>query len=136
MGTQRLVDDTHDPFSLSLGVPGQPNHSFDPVPVPEVLSLSPATRKGPPAEGCCRGIGLQHCAVTDDGVRSALECDCVRWSRHDLPSQAGIGVYERGPDGLLATARVYDDVKRPIEHRSRPIERSETLAAAGRRSGT
>jgi hypothetical protein len=28
------------------------------------------------------GIGLQHCAVTDDGVRCALECNCVRWGSH------------------------------------------------------
>ena len=60
------------------------------------------------------GIGLQHCAVTDDGARCALEYNCVRWGRHDLPPQAGIGVYERGPDGLLAAARVYDDVEAPI----------------------
>jgi ketosteroid isomerase-like protein len=59
------------------------------------------------------GIGLQHCAVTDDGVRCALEYNCVRWGSHDLPPQAGIGVYERGPDGLLAAARVYDDVEPP-----------------------
>ncbi len=62
------------------------------------------------------GIGLQPCAVTDDGVRCALEYNCVRWGSHDLPPQAGIGVYERGPDGLLAAARVYDDVEAPIEH--------------------
>jgi SnoaL-like domain len=59
------------------------------------------------------GIGLQHCAVTDDGVRCALEYNCVRWGSHDLPPQAGLGVYERGPDGLLAAARVYDDVEPP-----------------------
>jgi hypothetical protein len=59
------------------------------------------------------GIGLQHCAVTDDGVRCALEYNCVRWGSHDLPPQAGIGVYERGPDGLLAAARVYDDIESP-----------------------
>jgi hypothetical protein len=62
------------------------------------------------------GIGLQHCTVTDDGVRCALEYNCVRWGIHDLPSQAGIGIYERGPDGLLAAARVYDDVAAPVEH--------------------
>ena len=62
------------------------------------------------------GIALQHCTVTDDGVRCALEYNCVRWGRHDLPPQAGIGVYERGPDGLLAAARVYDDVEAPVEH--------------------
>ena len=62
------------------------------------------------------GIGLQHCAVTDDGVRCALEYNCVRWGSHDLPPQAGIAVYERGPDGLLAAARVYDDVEAPAEN--------------------
>jgi hypothetical protein len=56
------------------------------------------------------GIGLQYCAVTDDGVRCALEYNCVRWGSHDLPPQAGLGVYERGTDGLLAAARIYDDI--------------------------
>jgi hypothetical protein len=37
------------------------------------------------------GIGLQHCAVTDDGVRCALEYNCVRWGSHALPPQAGLG---------------------------------------------
>jgi hypothetical protein len=60
------------------------------------------------------GIALQHCAVTDDGVRCALEYNCVRWGSHDLPPQAGICVYERRPDGLLAAARVYDDVEAPV----------------------
>jgi len=62
------------------------------------------------------GIGLQDCAVTDDGVRCAVEYNCVRWGSHDLPPQAGLGVYERGPDGLLAAARVYDDVEPPAGH--------------------
>jgi len=62
------------------------------------------------------GIGIEHCAVTDDGVRCALEYNCLRWGSHDLPPQAGIGVYERGPDGLLAAARVYDDVEAPAQH--------------------
>ena len=55
----------------------------------------------------------EHCAVTDDGARCALEYNCVRWGSHDLPPQAGIGVYERGQDGRLAAARVYDDVEAP-----------------------
>ncbi len=59
------------------------------------------------------GIGLEHCVVTDDGVRCALEYNCVRWGRHGIPPQAGLGVYERGPDGLLAAARVYDDIEPP-----------------------
>ena len=62
------------------------------------------------------GIGLEHCVVTDDGVRCALEFNCLRWGSHDLPPQAGIAVYERGPDGLLAAARVYDDIEAPIGH--------------------
>ena len=59
------------------------------------------------------GISLQDCAVTDDGVRCTLEYNCVRWGSYELPPQAGLGVYERGPDGLLAAARVYDDVEAP-----------------------
>jgi hypothetical protein len=60
------------------------------------------------------GIGLQYCAMTDDGVRCALEYNCIRWGRHQLPAQAGLGVYERGPDGLLAAVRVYDDIEAPV----------------------
>ena len=60
------------------------------------------------------GIGLQDCAVTDDGVRCALEYTCVRWGRYELPAQAGIAVFERGQDGLLVGARVYDDVVAPF----------------------
>jgi ketosteroid isomerase-like protein len=59
------------------------------------------------------GIGLRDCALTDDGVRCVQEYTCVRWGSHDLPPQAGLAVYERGPDGLLAAARVYDDVQAP-----------------------
>ncbi|HEY7430014.1 MAG TPA: nuclear transport factor 2 family protein [Streptosporangiaceae bacterium] len=62
------------------------------------------------------GIGLENCVVTDDGVRCALEYNCVRWGSHDLPPQAGIGVYERGPDGLLTAVRAYDDVEAPTPH--------------------
>ncbi len=60
------------------------------------------------------GIGLEGCAVTDDGTRCALEYNCVRWGGRDVPSQAGIGVFERGPDGLLTAVRVYDDVEAPV----------------------
>ena len=63
--------------------------------------------------GASGGIGLEPCEVTDDGVRCALEYNCVRWGDRDLVPQAGLGVYERGPDGLLAAARVYDDVVPP-----------------------
>jgi hypothetical protein len=33
---------------------------------------------------------------------------------HELPPQAGIAVFERSPDGLLAAVRVYDDVEAPV----------------------
>jgi ketosteroid isomerase-like protein len=59
------------------------------------------------------GIGLQECAVTDDGVRCAVEYNCIRWGSHDLPPQAGISICERGQDGRLAAVRVYDDVDAP-----------------------
>jgi hypothetical protein len=59
------------------------------------------------------GIGLTQCAVTDDGVRCAVEYNCVRWGSHQLPPQAGISIFERGPDGLLGAVRVYDDVVAP-----------------------
>ena len=59
------------------------------------------------------GIGLELCSVTDDGVRCAVEYNCVRWGNHDLAPQAGIAVFERGADGLLAAARLYDDVEPP-----------------------
>jgi hypothetical protein len=65
--------------------------------------------------GAGGGISLQDCAVTDDGVRCAVEYNCVRWGPHDLPPQAGIAVFERGPDGLIVAARVYDDVEAPLD---------------------
>jgi hypothetical protein len=59
------------------------------------------------------GIQLEHCTVTDDGVRCAVEYNCVRWGLMELPPQAGVAVYERGSSGLLAAARIYDDVGPP-----------------------
>lgn len=67
------------------------------------------------------GIDLHDCAVTDDGVRCAVEYICFRWGSHDLPPQAGLAVYERGPDGLLAAARVYDDVEAPAAVATEPV---------------
>ena len=59
------------------------------------------------------GIPLEHCTVTDDGVRCAVEYNCVRWGVTDIPPQAGVAVYERGTSGLLSAARIYDDVEPP-----------------------
>jgi hypothetical protein len=60
------------------------------------------------------GIVVEQCRVTDDGVRCAVEYNCVRWGINELPPQAGIMVFERGADGLLAAARGYDDVEAPV----------------------
>jgi hypothetical protein len=65
--------------------------------------------------GAGGGIILEHCTVTEDGVRTALEFNAVRWGSVDLPRQAGIAVYERGVSGRIADARVYDDVAGPVE---------------------
>jgi hypothetical protein len=60
------------------------------------------------------GIPLEHCTLTDDGVRCAIEYNCVRWGLTDIPPQAGVAVYERGSGRLLlAAARIYDDVEPP-----------------------
>jgi hypothetical protein len=64
--------------------------------------------------GAGGGIHMEHCSVTDDGTRCALEFNCVGWGAHDLPPQAGIGVFERGRDGLLAAARLYDDIEASV----------------------
>jgi hypothetical protein len=60
------------------------------------------------------GIPLEHCTVTDDGTRCAVEYNAVQWGKTKLPPQPGVAVYERGPSGLLAAARVYDDVDPPL----------------------
>jgi hypothetical protein len=59
------------------------------------------------------GIPLEHCTLTDDGTRCAIEYNCVRWGATDIAPQAGVAVYERGSSGLLAAARIYDDVEPP-----------------------
>ena len=59
------------------------------------------------------GITLEHCTLTDDSVRCVIEYNCVRWGLTDIPPQAGVAVYERGSSGLLAAARIYDDVEPP-----------------------
>ena len=76
------------------------------------------------------GIGLQHCAVTDDGVRWAVEYNCVRWGSHDLQPQAGIGVYERGPG---RTAGGGPRLRRRGGTRRDALRRSDVMIAARRR---
>ena len=74
------------------------------------------------------GIGLESCEITDDGLRCALEYNCFRWGSERLPPQAGLAVYERGPDGLLAAARIYDDIELPIDaHFNDPTSRTNQV---------
>ena len=56
------------------------------------------------------GIHLEYCTFTDDGVRGALEYQCVAWGRTPVPPQAGVAVYERAKSGKLLAARIYDDI--------------------------
>jgi hypothetical protein len=70
------------------------------------------------------GLGLGACragAQADSRRRSGGHKQLRRfasqnksWGSHDLPPLAGIGICERGPDGLLAAGRVYDDVEAPV----------------------
>jgi hypothetical protein len=59
------------------------------------------------------GIPLEFCTVTDDGTACAIEYNCVKWGKDKIPPQAGVAVYVRGKSGLLAAARIYDDVTPP-----------------------
>ena len=43
------------------------------------------------------GIGLQPCAVTDDGVRCALEYNCVRWGSQQCPPRRDWACYDAAP---------------------------------------
>jgi hypothetical protein len=63
------------------------------------------------------GIELTPCVVTDDGTRCAVEYNCVRWGGRQLSPQAGIAVFDRATDGLLAAARIYDDIEPPADLR-------------------
>jgi ketosteroid isomerase-like protein len=60
------------------------------------------------------GISLQPCATTDEGTRTAVEYNCVRWGAGDMSPQAGIAVFERSTDNRLAAVRIYDDVQPPV----------------------
>jgi hypothetical protein len=64
------------------------------------------------------GIPLEHCTATDDGRACALEYNVVRWGETELPPQAGMAVYARGPAGKLSAARIYDDVEPPLGPRA------------------
>jgi hypothetical protein len=60
------------------------------------------------------GLGLEHCAIADEGASCALEYVVTTWGRSSLPHQAAAAVYERADTGLLAEVRMYDDVESPL----------------------
>src|SRR3712207_8088287 len=59
------------------------------------------------------GIPLEHCTLTDDGVRCAIEYNCVRWGVTEIPPQAGVAIYERGTGGVPPAAPLLDDLGTP-----------------------
>jgi len=60
------------------------------------------------------GVGVELCAVADEGASCALEYVVTMWGRSILPCQAAAAVYERADTGLLAEVRLYDDIERPF----------------------
>jgi hypothetical protein len=59
------------------------------------------------------GIELERCVLVEDGDTCALEYNAVRRGEDGAPPQAGLTVYERGANGRLAAARIYDDLAPP-----------------------
>jgi hypothetical protein len=55
-------------------------------------------------------VELQPCVVTDDGTSCVVEFNCLRLGGQEVSAQAGLAVYERGADGLLAAVRLYGDL--------------------------
>ncbi len=58
-------------------------------------------------------IELERCVLVEDGDACAVEYNATRWDDDAAPPQAGFTVYERGPSGKLAAARIYDDLAPP-----------------------
>jgi hypothetical protein len=56
------------------------------------------------------GIEVERCVLVEDGDTWALEYNARRRDNGDAGARAGLTVYERGPGGKLAAARLYDDL--------------------------
>jgi hypothetical protein len=65
------------------------------------------------------GIAEENCTIGCDGDVCALEYNIVGWGGADLPPQAGMAVYVRGPSGRLHALRVYHDLEPPRVPRAR-----------------
>ena len=61
------------------------------------------------------GLGLEHCAIANEGASCALEYVVTSWGRSPLTHQAAAAVYERADTGLLAEVRMYDDIEHPLQ---------------------
>lgn len=59
------------------------------------------------------GAVLEHCKLHDDGTTYVLEFNALTRGPLTNHPQAGIAIYERGPSGLIQSARVYDDIQDP-----------------------
>jgi len=53
-------------------------------------------------------------AVGEAAAQTCARYNVVRWGKTELPPQAGVAVYVRGQSGMLAAARIYDDVNPPL----------------------
>jgi hypothetical protein len=79
---------------------------------PEFASAMELARQQTRAAGQADPVG-QYFAALNHGDSHALETAWPGEVAVYLPPQAGLGVYERGPEGLLTAARVYDDIEPP-----------------------
>ena len=92
------------PRSNRMATCATPPAAITSTPVPTVCVRS--------TSGCARGGGitLEHCGFLEDERAYVLEYNVVRWGDTELPPQAGVAVYDRGPNGKIAAVRLYDDV--------------------------
>ncbi len=58
-------------------------------------------------------LPLKLGTVTDDGTTLVYEYEVEQWGSTRIPPQAGAAAYQRGPNGGIASARIYDDVEPP-----------------------
>jgi limonene-1,2-epoxide hydrolase len=70
------------------------------------------TSTGASAPGAASACSTARSPTTASAARSSTTASAG--GAHPVAPQAGMGVYERGPDGLLAAARLYDDIEAPV----------------------
>jgi hypothetical protein len=58
-------------------------------------------------------IVLHLATISDDGETVVYEYMADRWGAGPMPAQSGAAAYQRGPSGLLCSARIYDDIEPP-----------------------